>query len=182
MSTIAIYYASQDGQARKISSFLAGQISKSDQQQITVSLNDLASGRPSEGDIGDIDIIVVVAAIRYGRHLKPADQFLQRHVDHLSGKRLVLLSVNLTARKPHKRSVENSVYLKKWLERHPRLSPVLVRAIAGRLDYPRYSFFDRLMIRLIMSITKGPTDPSATIEFTDWEQVRELADEIAAIR
>jgi menaquinone-dependent protoporphyrinogen oxidase len=27
------------------------------------------------------------------------------------------------------------------------------------------------MIRLIMFITKGPTDPKAVIEFTDWQQV-----------
>ena len=181
MSTIAIYYASHDGQARKISSYLAEQLSKFHQQQVAVSVADLASGFPSGEDLRSKDTVVVVAAIRYGRHLKLADQFLQSQADHLSGKRLVMLSVNLTARKPHKRRVENSVYLKKWLERHSRLSPVLVRAIAGRLDYPRYSFFDRLMIRLIMSITKGPTDPTMTIEFTDWEQVRELADEIAAI-
>ena len=35
----------------------------------------------------------------------------------------------------------------------------------------RYSFFDRLMILLIMWITKGPTDPNAVVEFTDWHQV-----------
>jgi menaquinone-dependent protoporphyrinogen oxidase len=27
------------------------------------------------------------------------------------------------------------------------------------------------MIRLIMWITKGPTDPKAVVEFTDWQQV-----------
>ena len=42
---------------------------------------------------------------------------------------------------------------------------------AGKLDYPRYRPFDRFMIRLIMWMTKGPTDPNAVIEFTDWQQV-----------
>jgi menaquinone-dependent protoporphyrinogen oxidase len=27
------------------------------------------------------------------------------------------------------------------------------------------------MIRLIMWMTKGPTDPSTVIEFTDWQKV-----------
>ncbi|WP_370654382.1 flavodoxin domain-containing protein [Rhodoferax sp.] len=42
---------------------------------------------------------------------------------------------------------------------------------AGKLDYPRYRFVDRFMIRLIMFMTNGPTDPKAVIEFTDWQQV-----------
>jgi len=34
------------------------------------------------------------------------------------------------------------------------------------------------MIRLIMWITKGPTDISKTFEFTDWKKVDEFACEI----
>jgi len=34
------------------------------------------------------------------------------------------------------------------------------------------------MIRLIMWITKGPTDISKTFEFTDWDKVEEFAHEI----
>jgi menaquinone-dependent protoporphyrinogen oxidase len=49
---------------------------------------------------------------------------------------------------------------------------------AGRLDYPRYAFFDRQMIRLIMPITRGPTDPRATVEFTDWDKVAQFAGRI----
>ncbi len=39
------------------------------------------------------------------------------------------------------------------------------------LDYQKYPFWDRLMIQLIMWITKGPTNSDAKIEYTDWEQV-----------
>ncbi len=42
---------------------------------------------------------------------------------------------------------------------------------AGKLDYPKYGPFDRFMIRFIMWITKGPTDPTTVVEFTDWQQV-----------
>ncbi|MEI7614715.1 MAG: menaquinone-dependent protoporphyrinogen IX dehydrogenase, partial [Betaproteobacteria bacterium] len=34
---------------------------------------------------------------------------------------------------------------------------------------------DRLMIRLIMLMTKGPTDPETVVEFTDWQQVENFA-------
>ena len=47
----------------------------------------------------------------------------------------------------------------------------VLAVFAGKLDYPSYGFFDRFMIRLIMRMTHGPTDPKAVIEFTDWQQV-----------
>ena len=53
---------------------------------------------------------------------------------------------------------------------------------AGKLDYPRYGFFDRQMIRLIMWMTKGPTDPKAVVEFTDWAKVDAFAHEVCAVR
>ena len=39
--------------------------------------------------------------------------------------------------------------------------------------------FDRTMIRLIMWMTKGPTDPTLTVEFTDWDKVDEFARMVA---
>ena len=50
---------------------------------------------------------------------------------------------------------------------------------AGKIDYPSLGFFDKQMIRLIMWITKGPTDPTLTIEFTDWDKVEEFGNRVA---
>jgi menaquinone-dependent protoporphyrinogen oxidase len=36
------------------------------------------------------------------------------------------------------------------------------------------------MIRFIMWMTKGPTDPNAVVEFTDWEAVDALGHKIGA--
>ena len=35
------------------------------------------------------------------------------------------------------------------------------------------------MIRFIMWMTKGPTDPKAVVEFTDWSRVEAFGHEIA---
>ena len=56
--------------------------------------------------------------------------------------------------------------------------PGLVSVFAGNQDYKRYSFTDRLMIRLIILITKGPTDSKIEIEYTNWEQVNEFGREL----
>jgi len=53
--------------------------------------------------------------------------------------------------------------------------------VAGRLDYPRYTWLDRQMIRLIMRVSGGPTDPEASIEYTDWAAVDGLAGQMAEL-
>jgi len=55
-------------------------------------------------------------------------------------------------------------------------------AFAGRLDYPRYSWWDRQIIRFIMLLTGGPTDPSASVEYTSWPAVDAFADRIAELQ
>jgi menaquinone-dependent protoporphyrinogen oxidase len=52
---------------------------------------------------------------------------------------------------------------------------------AGKLDYPIYTFLDRQVIRFIMWMTKGPTDPQAVVEFTDWKKVDDFGRAIAGM-
>ncbi len=47
-----------------------------------------------------------------------------------------------------------------------------VNLFAGKIDYKKYTFFDRKMIQLIMWMTKGPTNKDAEIEYTNWEKVK----------
>ena len=63
-------------------------------------------------------------------------------------------------------------FLKKSIWRPKRLA-----VFAGKVDYPNYSFFNKLVIRFIMYLTKGPTDTSKSYEFTDWKKVEEFASE-----
>ena len=137
-------------------------------------LHDLSTA-PVMADLPDMSPVVVVAAVRYGRHLPEAERFFAACQG--SAAPLVLLSVNLTARKPGKRGEGGNRYLRSAVARFG-LKPALAAAIAGRLDYPRYGWLDRQVIRLIMAMTGGPTDPRACIEFTDWAAVDAIADQI----
>jgi menaquinone-dependent protoporphyrinogen oxidase len=53
-------------------------------------------------------------------------------------------------------------------------TPTIVEVFAGKLDYKKYSFFDRIMIQFIMWMTKGPTNTSTEIEYTNWDRVTEF--------
>ena len=169
-----LFYATRDGQSRRIAERIANRLAE---HGIAARTIDLAGASPASSSPAAARLVVVVAAVRYGRLLPEAEQFLARN---RTLPRLVLLSVNLTARKPGKDTVEGNVYLRKSIARH-RLAPVLALAIAGRLDYSRYGWLDRQLIRFIMMLTGGPTDPATCIDYTPWDVVDDVALRIAAL-
>jgi menaquinone-dependent protoporphyrinogen oxidase len=125
-------------------------------------------------------LLVVIAAVRYGKHLPEADAFLAEYAKLADPPPLALTSVNLTARKHGKDTTEGNAYLRKLIARH-RLKPALAIAFAGRLEYSRYRWSDRQLIRIIMLLTGGPTDPSTCIEYTDWPAVDKFSGEAARL-
>ncbi|MGA8292228.1 MAG: menaquinone-dependent protoporphyrinogen IX dehydrogenase [Rhodoplanes sp.] len=170
-----LYYASHDGQARKIATRIAERLAA---HGIAATPTDLATTQPSPAELAQAGLVVAVLAVRYGRHLPEAIEFVKTFALLDRPPPLALASVNLTARKPGKDTAEGSAYLRKLIARNG-LKPALATAFAGKLDYPRYGFFDKHIIRFIMLMTGGPTDRSTVIEYTDWDKVDAFADGIA---
>jgi menaquinone-dependent protoporphyrinogen oxidase len=172
-----LFYATRDGQSRRIAAHIAARLAE---RGIDAPPQDLAGAFPRAADLAAAPLVVVVAAVRYGRHLPEAERLLATHRELLARTRFVFVSVNLTARKAGKDAAAGHRYLRKLLARH-RLAPALAAAVAGRLDYPHYRWLDRQIIRLIMKMTGGPTDPRSCIEFTSWQSVDEIAARIAEV-
>ena len=173
---IAIYFASHDGQTRKIVGRLAEHLGA---RGVGATITEL-SANTSPGIDTEADIVLLAAAIRYGFHLPAARRFLARLRTQIPDTHIAVVSVNLTARKPGRQTAEGNVYLRNWLKR-TGLRPALAAAVAGRLDYPAYRWFDRMMIQAIMTISGGPTDPTTAIEYTDWAEVENLSQELATL-
>ncbi len=172
---ILIVYATTDGHTRRICDRLK-QVMESMGRQVTVAL--LAEAETL--DLHGFDRVVMGASIRYGRHQPIVAEFIARHQALLESRPSAFFSVNIVARKPNKSTPETNPYCRKFLKSirwQPRLSAVF----AGKLDYPSYRFVDRQMIRLIMLITKGPTDPKAVVEFTDWAKVEAFGRQVCGI-
>ena len=125
-------------------------------------------------DVAQFDRIVVGASIRYGKHRQHVYDFIERNRASLEQKPTAFFTVNVVARKPEKNTPETNPYVRPFLEKS-RWSPTLLGVFAGKIDYARYTLVDLLMIRFIMWMTKGPTDPSTCIEFTDWNAVDAFA-------
>ena len=175
MSKIIIIYSTTDGHTRDICSRLLGIVEKSGHEVILIPIED-----GNKVDLNQFDKIVIGASIRYGKHSPKVYDFINRNMDILNNKSNAFFSVNVVARKPEKNQPDTNPYLKKFLSQIA-WQPKNLAVFAGKIDYQKYNFFDRNMIRLIMFITKGPTDPSTNIEFTDWNQVDQFGQLICEI-
>ena len=165
MATILIIFSSTDGHTETICHRLK-RVIEQESHQVTV----VAVEKVRQLDWRPFDKIVIGASIRYGKHSRPVLEFIKINAKLLGAKSSALFSVNIVARKPQKNRPETNPYLRKLLTQIV-WRPKELAVFAGKLDYPKYSFLDRQMIRLIMLITKGPTDPTTVVEFTDWQQV-----------
>ncbi len=170
-----LYYATHDGHSRRIAARIAERLAEAG---FTAEPVDLGVAQPDAATLAREPLVVVVMAVRYGRHLPPAERLIAAYRALAAPPPLVLVSVNLTARKAGKDTAQGSAYLRKLIARNG-LRPALATAFAGRLDYPRYGFFDRQIIRFIMLLTGGPTDRNAVVEYTSWPAVDAFAGSIA---
>ena len=126
------------------------------------------------------DAIVIGASIRYGKHGPAVLQFIRKNQSLLERRPSALFSVNLVARKPSKNTPQTNPYLERLVAQSP-WKPKLLGVFAGEVDYSRYGPIDRRIVRLIMWITKGPTDLAAKVQYTDWDEVDRFARQVAQL-
>ena len=170
-----LLYSSHDGQTKKIVTQIALHLRKAG---IQCDVRSLQEGHAL--NLAPYEKILVGASIRYGHFNRALSRFAKLHAMQMNQMKTAFFGVNLTARKPEKRTPQTNLYVRKFLEATP-WKPTVSAVFAGALLYPRYRWLDRVMIRLIMKMTKGETDTTKEIEYTDWEQVEAFATEFAHI-
>ena len=172
MPNTLIIYSSTDGHTQTICRRLINFLKDGDDIKIS-SLEEA-----KKFDLSKFNKIIIGASIRYGKHSKELYKFVNSNKDILNQKQSVFFSVNVVARKPEKSMPDTNPYIKKFLK-ISNWKPKKIGVFAGKVDYPSYGLFDKYIIKLIMFITKGPTDTSQSYEFTDWSKVDEFAKELS---
>ncbi|WP_242084858.1 menaquinone-dependent protoporphyrinogen IX dehydrogenase [Aestuariivivens sediminis] len=157
-------YSSIDGQTLKICNQLKAVFKQYNQDLALHSIDDF------DENISHYDKLIIGASIRYGVHNKSVIDFINHNKEQLDAMKTAFFSVNLVARKPEKNAPDTNPYVIKFFKTID-WTPTVTEVFAGKLDYKKYTFFDRTMIRFIMWMTKGPTNPNVEIEYTDWDRV-----------
>ena len=175
MANILILYSTTDGHTREICLRLQKVIENSGNQVTLIDINNAAAI-----ELDSFDKIVIGASIRYGKHSPAVYEFIKANAPVLDARPNAFFTVNVVARKAGKNTPDTNPYLKKFL-RQIAWKPKILAVFAGKIEYKRYGFLDRTMIRFIMWMTKGPTDPDTNIEFTDWDKVEEFGRTVSSM-
>lgn len=174
MSKTLLLHSSVYGLSRKICERIAACLAQRGRRADVAAITDGAI------DPGAYDAIVIGASIRHGKHNPAVLDYIRNHRQLLDERPSALFSVNLVARKPAKNTPQTNPYLKRLVEQSP-WKPKLLGVFAGELDYSRYGPFDKQMMRLVMWINKGPTDPRTSVQFTNWDEVERFAAHVAGL-
>jgi len=171
---IGIIYSTVDGQTLKICKKIAEHLAEKNVEAKLFSIEEFNE------DIASFDKLIIGASIRYGVHNEKIIKFIKTNKEKLDSIKSLFFSVNLVARKPEKNTPSTNPYVVKFFKTID-WKPTLVEVFAGKLDYQKYPFFDRIMIQLIMWMTKGPTDSTTEIEYTNWEKVKNFSNSVFLI-
>lgn len=168
---ILLLYASVDGQTLKISNVICDHLKQIGEDVTLCDINDFNM------NLSVFKKIIIGSSIRYGVHHKAIIDFINQNEQLLDKHKTAFFSVNLVARKAEKNQSDTNPYVIKFFKQIS-WKPGMVEVFAGKLDYKKYPFFDRIMIQFIMWMTKGPTDSNTKIEYTNWDRVKHFSDKI----
>lgn len=169
--SILLLYSSRFGQCQRIAETLANELTT---LGYSCEVFNIEKNPAFSKAIHEYSAVIITASIRYGYYHKKVGLFVRDHLQELGQTLDIFIPINLVARNPERRTIERNAYVKKFLEK-TGWTPKLLNIMPGALTYPVYNFFDRFMIKLIMKMTKGETDTTKSIDYTDWNEVKAYA-------
>lgn len=171
MKNVLICYSSHAGHTARIARVMSETIREAgascDMMDVTEAVREGVQWK-------NYDLVIVGAAVIYGVYNKHLWEFVERFHDILDKKKNAFFNVTVVARTPFKATVAGNRYMQRFLQKSP-WRPMDLKCIAGKVDYPHWNWYQKLAIMMIMKMTKGPTDPTTIIDYTDWNDVREYA-------
>jgi menaquinone-dependent protoporphyrinogen oxidase len=177
MKSVLVLYWSRGGHTARIARRICEGIAAAGGRGEMMDLNEATH----EGvDWGRYEVVVLGAPVLYGTYHQDVFEFINAHQASLEAKPNSFFNVSVVARTPEKATVEGNRYMQKFLQLS-RWRPRDLKVIAGKVDYPSWSWYETLMIQMIMKFTKGPTDRRAVIDYTQWDDVRDYGEHLLSL-
>ena len=173
MKSFLLIYSTVDGHTKNISKEIGSHI----KENFNVTI--MSIDEVTQKTLIDHDRVLIGASIRYGKYRANVFKFIKENINILRDKSAAFFSVNVVARKKEKNLPETNPYVIKFLKQ-TQWVPSYIGVFAGKVEYPKYGFFDKYTIRFIMWLTKGPTDITQSYEFTDWKAVENFSSLISS--
>jgi len=179
MAEVLVLFASREGQTEKIARRIAAVLEAKGHR---VELRNSDSSR-GELDLVRYRAILVGSPVRVGRYLPSIVRFVRNQREALQRVPSAFFSVSLAVahhRNSDRRNEEGRAETMRVVEKFTRAtgwSPLRIELIAGALQYSKYNFLIRFLMRRISAHAGGDTDMSRDYEYTDWAAVDRFASE-----
>jgi len=177
MCEVPIFYATTEGQTRRIAERLAERVRAHglDSRAFAVT-----SGEAAQVDWRHVRSAVVAASVHMQRHQSEARAFARVHRGELSAVPSLFVSVSLAAASKNPDEVEAARKIAEKFAVETGWRPGRIASVAGRLAYTQYNWFVRMFMRRIAKAEGASTDTSCDHEYTDWVEIDRLAGQIAS--
>jgi menaquinone-dependent protoporphyrinogen oxidase len=174
MSDILIAYGTGEGQTAKVANYVADALSE---RGHVVTPVDVGS-RGGSVSVDEFDAVVVGASIHVGKHQREVVSFARANRDLLAARPNAFFQVSLSsASDDPDRQAEAEGYVDEFRE-ETGWHPDLVGGFAGAIQYSKYGFLKRFMMKRIAGDATGDTDTSRDYEYTNWDDVDVFVDAV----
>lgn len=183
MKPVLVLYATREGQTRRIAEHLAATIRARDGAADVVNAADL----PQDFSLPRYGAAILAASVHLGKHESEMRSFVKQHLSELERIPAAFLSVSLSeagaedqSATPERRE-QSAADVRKMIDSflaETGWHPKNIRACAGALMYTKYNFLVRFAMRRIARVAGASTDTSRDQEFTDWEALDRLVDDL----
>ena len=124
--------------------------------------------------IGEADAVILGGSIHRGLHTRALERLARVNAAALNARHNAFFSVSLSAAGTPDQ-VDAARRCVQKFEARTGWRPHTTAVFAGALRYSRYGLLLRLVMRLIVTLAHGDTDPSRDYEYTDWQAVERFA-------
>lgn len=176
MCDVPVFYATTEGQTRRIAERVAAQIEKHGFRSRAIAVG---SDEARRIDWSQVRGAAVGASLHMQKHQADALTFARAAGHHLSGVPSLFFSVSLAAASKNASSVREAERLAREFGAKTGWLASRVESVAGRLAYTRYNWFVRKLMQHNARKEGASDDTSRDHEFTDWQQVERMADDLA---
>jgi menaquinone-dependent protoporphyrinogen oxidase len=177
MCEVPVFYATTDGQTRRIADVLAATLREHGIGSVAI---DLAGPDAAAFRWERARGVMLGASVHAGAHQRDAESFVRAHLADLNERPSVFFSVSLSICSKVAREVEAAHTVAEAFPARLGWQPTRVVCLGGRLAYTRYGLVKRFVMRRIARSAGGPTDTSRDHDLTDWIEVRGVAEQLAA--
>jgi menaquinone-dependent protoporphyrinogen oxidase len=175
MRDVLVFYATTDGQTRRIAERIARDIGA---RGFNARAIDVATADAARVVWDNVRGVVLGASLHAGRHQHAAVEFATCYRDRLNLYPSAFFSVSLSAASANSEEVATAARLARELPARVGWQPTLVECFAGRLAYTRYGWLPRQIMRWIARKEGSPVDTHRDHELTDWDAVARFATRI----